>query len=345
MEKIKISIIATFYNLEDYVIKCVNSLTQQTLKDIEIICVNDGSTDNTIKILQELAEHDNRIKIIDKQNEGVSIARNTGIQAASGNYIMFVDGDDYLELNACEILYKKAIETNVDLISFQRNLIKGNKVDKDTLYYPSNNMKNKPYLFYKKIGETFKSIRILCWDKLYKKNIIQSNNIKFPKDLNYGEDSIFLFYYLETNPTILIIEDYLYNYKISRKDSLTTNLDTFTLYSKILNCINYISNNIKRNQLLQLNCIDRLFLTMINQCSYLYFTQYKQEFFSSTLKIIEKYKDFNKKIVEKMKGYKLCKIYLLLNTYHLLGIYLSIIRPICKYVLRSYRFIKKGIKK
>ena len=124
MDKTKISIIATFYNLEDYAKRCVDSLTSQTLQDIEIICINDGSKDNTIGILQELAQSDNRIKIIDKKNEGVSIARNTGINAASGEYIMFVDGDDYLEPNACEVLYQKAIETDVDIIVFQTNYIK-----------------------------------------------------------------------------------------------------------------------------------------------------------------------------------------------------------------------------
>ena len=219
MTTIKISIITTFYNLEEYAKRCVDSLTSQTLQDIEIICVNDGSQDNTINILQELAQNDNRIKIIDKKNEGVSIARNTGINAASGEYIMFVDGDDYLEPNACEILYKKAIDTNVDIISFQRNFIIKDKITKDKSFYPNNNIKNKTYLFYDKIDETFQSIQILCWDKLYRKSLICKNNIKFPENLNFGEDSIFLFYCLETNPQILIIEDYLYNYTVSRKNS------------------------------------------------------------------------------------------------------------------------------
>ncbi len=346
MKKIKISIIATFYNLEDYVRKCVNSLTQQTLKDIEIICVNDGSTDNTIKILQKLAEQDNRIKIIDKKNEGVSIARNTGIQAASGDYIMFVDGDDYLELNACEILYQKAIETNVDLISFQRNLIKANTLVKDTLFYPSNKIKNKPYFFYDKIEETFKYMKILCWDKLYKRNIIQSNNIKFPKNLNYGEDSIFLFYCLEINPQILIIEDYLYNYTVSRENSLTAGMDKikqnkYSTFSKIVKCINYINNNLTTNKLLKLHSVNRFFYLLINICSNLYFTQQKQEYINFIKQILELYKDFDKKTVEKMNGYKLGKRYLQMDKYHLLGVYLSIIRPIGKYlIVKPYRFIK-----
>ena len=90
-----------------YLSKCLDSLINQTWKDIEIICVNDGSTDNSLSILKEYANKDSRIKIIDKQNEGVSVARNTGIEVATGEYLMFVDSDDYLVENACE----KALNT------------------------------------------------------------------------------------------------------------------------------------------------------------------------------------------------------------------------------------------
>lgn len=350
MDKTKISIIATFYNLEEYAKRCVDSLTSQTFQDIEIICVNDGSQDNTINILQELAQNDNRIKIIDKKNEGVSIARNTGINAASGEYIMFVDGDDYIEPNACEILYKKAIDTNVDIISFQRNFIIKDKITKDKSFYPNNNIKNKTYLFYDKIDETFQSMKILCWDKLYRKSLICKNNIKFPENLNFGEDSIFLFYCLETNPQILIIEDYLYNYTVSRKNSLTAGMskikqNKYSTFSKIVKCINYINNNLTKNRLLQLHSINRFFYLLINICSHLYFTQHKQEYISSIEQILDLYKDFDKKTVEKMNGYNLAKKYLLMDKYHLLGIYLSIIRPVGKYCLvLPYRLIKKLFK-
>ena len=88
---VQVSIIVPVYNVEKYLSKCLESLINQTLKDIEIICVNDGSTDNSLSILKEYANKDSRIKIIDKQNEGVSVARNTGIEVATGEYLMFVD--------------------------------------------------------------------------------------------------------------------------------------------------------------------------------------------------------------------------------------------------------------
>ena len=99
---VKVSIIVPVYNVEKYLSTCLDSLINQTLTDIEIICVNDGSTDSSLAILKDFANKDSRIKILDKQNEGVSVARNLGIEVATGQYLMFVDSDDYLIENACE---------------------------------------------------------------------------------------------------------------------------------------------------------------------------------------------------------------------------------------------------
>ena len=95
----KVSIIVPVYNIEKYLAKCLDSLINQTLEDIEIICVNDGSTDNSAEILNEYAQKDCRIKIINQDNAGLSAARNTGINAANGEYIGYVDSDDWIDLN------------------------------------------------------------------------------------------------------------------------------------------------------------------------------------------------------------------------------------------------------
>lgn len=354
MGTIKISIIATFYNLEDYVKKCIDSLTQQTLKDIEIICVNDGSTDNTIKILQELAEQDNRIKIIDKKNEGVSIARNTGIQAASGDYIMFVDGDDYLELNACEILYQKAIETNVDIVTFQftykwtNKSVKDKKFKNSPYYYET---KSYPYLFSDKLKEIYKSINPgICWDKLYDKNFIISNKIFFPKELTHNEDTVFILKVLLHNPKIFITNYYLYNHWKSNTNSLT-HIDKYSYLLKILKAIDYANTifddcKYNKNNIIYLYFIDDTFRHLLTLCSCLYFTRHKKDYISSILKILDKYKIFDKTTVGEMDGYKRGKRYLQMDKYHLLEVYLSIIRPIGKYlIVKPYRFIKTNLKK
>lgn len=101
----KVTIIIPVYNVEKYLEKCLNSVICQTLKDIEIICVNDGSTDNSQQILKEYAQKDERIKIVDKKNGGLSSARNAGLDAATGEYCYFLDSDDWIELNTLEKLY------------------------------------------------------------------------------------------------------------------------------------------------------------------------------------------------------------------------------------------------
>lgn len=353
MDKTKISIIATFYNLEDYAKRCVDSLTSQTLQDIEIICVNDGSQDNTINILQELAQNDNRIKIIDKKNEGVSIARNTGINSASGEYIMFVDGDDYLEPNACEILYKKAIETNVDIVTFQFIYKWTNKAIKDKKFKNSpyyDEIKDSPYLFSNKQKKIYKSINAgICWDKLYKKDFIISHKIFFPDKLTHNEDTVFILKTLLSNPTILVTKDYLYTHWKSNKNSLT-NIDRYSYLLKILEAINYantIFDNIKynKNNIMRLYFIDTTLHHFLILCSCLYYSTYRKEYISSIIEVLNIYKDFDRKTVEKMNGYKLAEKYLLMDKYHLLGVYLSIIRPVGKYCLvLPYRLIKKLFK-
>lgn len=353
MNKTKISIIATFYNLEDYAKRCVDSLTSQTLQDIEIICVNDGSQDNTINILQELAQNDNRIKIIDKKNEGVSIARNTGINAASGEYIMFVDGDDYLEPNACEILYKKAIDTNVDIIVFQTNYIKLKSKEpsiyfKNSKYYIEIN--NIPYIFSDNSVKILQSIQSrACWDKIYKNKFIKSNKIFFPENLTHCEDAVFMLKIFLANPKTLITDYNFYNYFISRETSLTK-IDKYKYLQKFLTYLNYINdilinNNNTKNNIITLFFVDYTLLAILSLGKSLCFSKHKKEYISSIEQILDIYKDFDKKTVEKMNGYKRAKKYLLMDKYHLLGIYLSIIRPVGKYCLvLPYRLIKKLFK-
>ena len=112
----KVSVMIPVYNVEKYLSECLDSVVNQTLKDIEIICVNDGSPDGSAKILEEYAQKDNRIKVITQENQGLSEARNTGLKIASGEYIAFLDSDDYIDLKFFEQLYKRGIESNSDVV-------------------------------------------------------------------------------------------------------------------------------------------------------------------------------------------------------------------------------------
>jgi len=112
----KISVIIPVYNTSKYLKRCLDSIINQTYVNLEIICINDGSKDNSLEILNQYKKKDDRIIIIDKENQGVSAARNDGIKNSTGMYITFVDSDDWLELDAIEILYKTLINEKVDVV-------------------------------------------------------------------------------------------------------------------------------------------------------------------------------------------------------------------------------------
>ncbi len=171
----KVSIIVPVYNSEKFLNKCLDSLINQTLEDIEIICVNDGSTDNSLKILQEYAAKDKRIQIIDKQNEGLSATRNQGIDRATGEYIGFVDSDDRVDLNFFEKLYLSAQKYDADIAVGE--IIRLNKFNK------------KIHLKLEKetVTDDFETKLILCdvpdksyvWNKIYKTEELKKHNLKF----------------------------------------------------------------------------------------------------------------------------------------------------------------------
>lgn len=114
----KVSVIIPVYNVEKYLRECLDSVINQTLSDIEIICINDGSTDNSLGILKEYAEKDSRIKIITQENQGQGVARNNAIEAAQGEYLVFVDPDDFLDSEALEVINKSFSDSAVDIIQF-----------------------------------------------------------------------------------------------------------------------------------------------------------------------------------------------------------------------------------
>ena len=116
---VKISVIIPVYNVEKYLKECLDSVINQTLKDIEIICVNDGSTDNSLNILENYAKKDNRIIVISQKNKGLSGARNTGLKYCSGEYVSFIDSDDYVSKDLFELTYNNAISNNSDLVIFK----------------------------------------------------------------------------------------------------------------------------------------------------------------------------------------------------------------------------------
>ena len=172
----KVSVIVPIYNVEKYLEKCINSLLSQTLDDIQIILVNDGSKDNSGNIAKEYEKNNkNRIIYVEKENGGLSDARNYGLKYATGDFIAFLDSDDYIEKNAYEKMYNMAIEENADYVECDFIWEFPNKIRVDK-QYPYKNKK-----------EMLSFVRVVAWNKLIKRQLIIDNNLEFPKGLRYED--------------------------------------------------------------------------------------------------------------------------------------------------------------
>lgn len=214
----KISVIIPVYNVEEYLRKCLDSVINQTYKNLEIICIDDGSPDNCGAILDEYAKKDNRIIVVHQENAGVSSARNRGLDIAKGEYIAFVDSDDWLEPECYEFSVKEfEKDSDIDLVSWGVNVIDEKNIE--TLKY--NHLVNwYKYPFSgKKLSSEYIKNRLTgaLWRLLFKGSIIKNNNIKFA-DLKLGEDLLFVIEYLLFVQYIYFSDNYLYNY-ILRQDS------------------------------------------------------------------------------------------------------------------------------
>ncbi len=172
----KVSVIVPIYNVEKYLEKCINSLLSQTLEDIQIILVNDGSKDNSGNISKEYEKNNkDRVIYVEKENGGLSDARNYGLKYATGDFIAFLDSDDYIEKNAYEEMYNKAIEENADYVECDFIWEFPNKIRMDK-QYPYKNKK-----------EMLSFVRVVAWNKLIKRQLITDNNLEFPKGLRYED--------------------------------------------------------------------------------------------------------------------------------------------------------------
>ena len=193
---LKVSVIIPVYNVEKYLTECLDSICGQTLRDIEIICVNDGSTDNSAEILVKYQNKDARIKIITQENKGPAGARNVGISAACGKYIYFMDSDDMLELDALDVLYKECQAENLDIIYFNPCVIYENsQIAKKHQWHQDFVIRGN----YKKVvsgQELFVELKnnneylIAVWMQMIKKDFIQEISLAFPNGI-YHEDILF----------------------------------------------------------------------------------------------------------------------------------------------------------
>lgn len=213
-----VSIIIPIYNAEDSLHNCIESILDQTYKDIEIIMINDGSTDHSKNICDHYAKLDQRIKVIHQENAGPSAARNRGIEQAVGNYIQFVDADDYIKPTMTETLVK-AITNNIQLVICGYQSIHFWTLRKYTpsftgIYQQSDLMQY--------IGELYRDILLPSpCNKLYDATLINDFQLRFQENVKVGEDLLFNLAYIKTCSRIQMIDKILYNYVIQDDQSLS----------------------------------------------------------------------------------------------------------------------------
>lgn len=238
----KVSIIVPVYNVEKYLPKCLESLINQTLEEIEILCVNDGSTDNSRVVLEEYSRKSSKIKILDKKNGGLSDARNYGMNHAKGEYIGFVDSDDWVELNMFEIMYQQAKQSNADICICNYKEIYSNKTINIEDF-------NKEFTIVHEAS---------VWNKLFKNSFVEEKRVKFPVGLWY-EDNAFTYKLLISKPKIVNVNKYLYNYRKERIGSIMNSqmsrkiYDIYSIGNEIYEY--FQKNNISESQKTQLEFI------------------------------------------------------------------------------------------
>lgn len=211
----KTTIIVPIYNVEKYLEKCIDSLLNQDEQDIEIILVNDGSTDSCPAICEKYAEKDSRIKVVNKENGGLGDARNAGIKAASGDYILFVDSDDYIAPDTVSNVLKRAVEHNADMVLFDFMFVDG---DGKEIYTYTSNLAKEKKLDPKKNKEVLNFTPSAC-NKLFKKSVFDNPQMRFVPRAWYEDLRLISKIYTECSCVVYADCHPLYYY-VRRDDSI-----------------------------------------------------------------------------------------------------------------------------
>lgn len=222
-----VSIVIPIYNVEDFLESCLNSVKNQSYKDIEVLLVDDGSKDNSKKICDEFIEIDDRFKYVYQKNSGVSSARNNGMRNARGEYITFVDGDDYLDKDHIEKMVNGLSQSEL-AISGRKNVTQ-NGIETEFKYDKDITFDSKEL-----IDQILKTgiVYSFPWNKIYKLKILHDNGIQFDESLDYGEDLVFNIQYALLTRKSTLITGSTYNY-VYRENSVSNQLDAATLRKRI----------------------------------------------------------------------------------------------------------------
>ena len=224
----KISIIIPVYNVENYIRRCLDSVINQTLKDIEIIIVNDGTKDNSLEICNEYADLDSRIKIFSKKNEGLGLTRNYGIDRANGKYVAFLDSDDFVDFDFYEKLLENAEKNSTDACFANIKLYTKDQkiVQRDKMPFKNEVVESKKYMYNllhvedkKEYGKEYMGMCV--WRSIYKKDILDKYNIRFESERKFiSEDILFNIDFCMNSKRVSFIDNTYYYYCFN-SESLT----------------------------------------------------------------------------------------------------------------------------
>ena len=225
MKKPVISVIVPVYNVENYLRQSLDSILCQTFSNIEIICVNDGSTDGSRKILEEYRKKDSRIRIVDKENGGLSSARNAGMKVATGEFYSYIDSDDWIEPDMLEKMYENITTYNTDISICAVHQFDETKQQIDdsnpyyTLEYFDKSFDNRAF-FYTDVKPFLMDVCVMAWNKLYRKSWIDECSAKYPDGYIFEDGPFFFSIFFKSRRGVSIVRDYLYYYRINRKNSI-----------------------------------------------------------------------------------------------------------------------------
>lgn len=263
MDNKKISVIMPVYNAEKWLEQCVASIQNNTYSNLEIICVNDGSTDNSLKVLQKIASRDERVVVVTKENEGVSKARNYAMARATGEYIMFVDADDWIEPDTCEKAIAAITRYNADIvmwsyISETESRSSAKVILPQDTYFDKAALRTKIHRrFIGAMGEELSHPELvdsLCpvWGKLYRRSIIEKDHTQFVdlKEIGTYEDGFFNLEVFGNADSAVYLAEYLYHYRRSTTESVTSGYRD-RLFDQWQNLFRRMDSYISENQLPQ----------------------------------------------------------------------------------------------
>lgn len=289
---VEISVIIPVYNVEDYLRECLDSICNQTFDDIEIICVNDGSTDSSPEILNEYARKDSRVKIISQNNQGLAASRNNGYALAQGKYIYFIDSDDYLQEDALEKLYNNAISNDSDMVLFKFQKVDDFKnVHKRGVAFRIDNILGD--VDYDNLTFTYRDVKKQVMNsafsaclKLYKKEFIDTLDFTFPVGLNFEDVPVHVMVMIEAE-RISFVPESLYNYRSNPNSILNSTANGFDIFKVIDMVEDYLVKNNRYDEFEDefiFFKIAQILLYLKSEKSEEYFTKTKEEFEKITIK-------------------------------------------------------------